>query len=62
MVPAGIAAVGVVAAALLARRAAFTAAALRRDIAGLGDLRPALVEARDDMSAAAAELRRLQGR
>ena len=62
MVPAAIAGAGMIVAAFLARRVASSAAALRRDIAGLGELRPALVEARDDMSAAAAELRRLQGR
>jgi len=62
MVPAGIAGAGVVVAALLARRAAVTAAALRGDIARLGDLQPALVEARDEMSSAASELRRLHGR
>ena len=62
MVPAGLTAAGVVVAALLARRAVLTAAALRRDIAGLAELRPALVEARDEMSAAATELRRLHGR
>ncbi len=62
MVPAGLAAAGAVVASLLARRAASTAAALQRDLAGLGELRPALVEARDEMSASAAALRRLHGR
>ena len=60
--PAILAGAGVVVAVLLARRVAATATALRRDIDGLGELRPALVEARDEMSAAAAELRRLRGR
>jgi hypothetical protein len=62
IVPAAAAGVGVAFAAVLARRAASTAAALRRDIAGLGELRPAMVEARDKMAATAAELRRLHGR
>jgi hypothetical protein len=62
MVPASLTAAGVVVAALLARRAALAAGTLRRDIAGLAELRPALVEARDEMSSAAAELRRLHGR
>lgn len=62
MVPAGVAGAGLVIAGLLARRAAATAAALRNDIAGLGELRPALVEARDEMSSAASQLRRLHGR
>jgi hypothetical protein len=61
MVPAGLTAAGVALAALLARRAAVKATALRRDVAGLGELRPALIEARDEMSAAASELRRLRG-
>jgi hypothetical protein len=62
MVPAGVTAAGVVVAALLAQRAATMAAALRRDLAGLAGLRPVLVEARDEMSAAASELRRLHSR
>ncbi len=62
MVPAGLTAAGVVVAALLARRAAQVADTLRRDVAGLAELRPALVEARDEMSSTAAELRRLHGR
>jgi hypothetical protein len=62
MVPAGLSAAGLALAALLARRVARSADALRRDVAGLAGLRPALVEARDEMSAAAAELRRLRSR
>ena len=45
MVPAGLTAAGVAIAALLARRVALTADALRRDISGLAEVRPALVEA-----------------
>jgi hypothetical protein len=62
VVPASVAGAGVAFAVLLARRVAATATALRYDIGVLGDLRPALVEARDEMSVAAAELRRLRGR
>jgi hypothetical protein len=62
MVPAGLTAAGVAIAALLARRVALTAEALRRDISGLAEVRPALVEVRDEMSATAAELRRLRTR
>ena len=62
MVPAALTAAGVAIAALLARRVAATADALRRDISGLAAVRPALVEVRDEMSATGAELRRLRTR
>ena len=62
MVPAALTAAGVAIAALLARRVAATADALRRDISGLAEARPALVEVRDEISATAAELRRLRTR
>jgi hypothetical protein len=61
MVPAGLTAAGAVLATFLAPRAAVTAAALRRDLADLAWLQPALIEARDEMSAAASDLRRLHG-
>jgi len=59
-VPAGIAAVGIVATLALARRTARLADGLRQDLEELARLRPALVEARDDMTATAVAVRRMQ--
>ena len=61
-VPTALTGVGVAVAAVMASRIAATASALQSDLRSLAELRPALVEARDEMSAAATELRRLRGR
>ena len=59
-IPAGLAAVGVVAVMIVARRTVILADRLRRDLADLGRLQPALVEARDELTATAAAVRRMQ--
>jgi len=59
-IPGGLAAVGVAAAVVMAWRTARLADGLRRDLEELGRLRPALVEARDELTATAVAVRRMQ--
>ena len=60
MLPAGLAAVGVVATAAVAWRTARLADGLRRDLEELAQLRPALIDARDELTATAVAVRRMQ--
>jgi hypothetical protein len=59
-IPAGVAAVGGVGALVLAWRTTRLADGLRGDLEELGRLQPALVEARDELTATAVAVRRMQ--
>ena len=60
MIPAAIAAVGVVVTSVMAWRTAQEAAGLRRELEGVAALQPALVTVRDEMAATAVAVRRMQ--
>ena len=57
--PTAIAAIGVVATSVVAWHTAREASGLREELDQMRGLRPALVEARDDMAATAAAVRRM---
>ena len=60
-IPGSIAAVGALAALVVAWRTAQEAAGLRRDLERLGRMQPALVDARDEMTSTAVAVRRMRG-
>jgi hypothetical protein len=62
VIPAAIAGLGVLVMMVVAHRTAEQARGLRRDLDRVGDLRPALVEVRDEMAVTAEAVRRLRGR
>jgi hypothetical protein len=60
MIPAAVAAVGVVATSVMAWRTAQEAAGLRQELEGVAALQPALITVRDEMAATAVAVRRMQ--